>query len=57
MLAFYTLPHNIMFPDYCLEIPHNSLWGGGVCRWGKVVGWYEGVLYLTSPGSPTDVGL
>ena len=26
-------------------------WGGGV------VGWYEGAVYLTSPGCPADIGL
>ena len=24
---------------------------------GGVIGWYKGVVYLTSPGRPTDIGL
>ena len=31
-----------------------------ICFYGeleRVVGWCEGVVYLTSPGPPTDIGL
>ena len=31
--------------------------GGGGVRESVVVGWCEGVVYLTSPGRPTDIGL
>ena len=30
------------------------VWGGG--GGGGVIGWYENVVYLTSPGCPTDIG-
>ena len=34
----------------------SIIMSGSNLPWG-VVGWCEGVVYLTSPGRPTDIGL
>ena len=33
----------------CADCNASTVWG--------MVGWCEGVVYLTSPGRPTDIGL
>ena len=35
-------------------IPTGS---GSILRWRLIMGWCEGVVYLASPGRPTDIGL
>ena len=52
----YTNQEEIPFNDY-QDIKVQLEFFTSIPDRGVVVGWCEGVMYLTSPGGPTDIGL